>query len=68
MFFKFRIIKTKRYLSLRIYIESFERFNGEKLPNKKQLHSSIKNGKIDDDGKISDGHIDVNDYLTYKKS
>ena len=50
------------------YIDSFERFNEEKLPNKKQLHSSIKNGKIGDDGTISDGHIDVNDYLTCKKS
>ena len=30
--------------------------------------SSIKDGKIGDDGKISDGHIDVNDYLTYKKT
>ena len=49
------------------YIDSFERFDEEKLPNKKQFYSSIKNGKIGDDGKISDGHIDVNDYLTCKK-
>ena len=27
-----------------------------------------KEGKIGDDGKISDGHVDVNDYLTYKKT
>ena len=27
-----------------------------------------KNGKIGDDGRISDGHIDVNDCLTCKKT
>ena len=50
------------------YINSFERFNEEKLPAKKYFYSSIKDGKIGDDGKISDGHIDVNDYLTCKKT
>ena len=28
----------------------------------------IKNGKTGDDGRISDGHIDVNDCLTFKKT
>ena len=28
----------------------------------------MKDGKIGDDGKISDGYIDVNDYLTCKKT
>ena len=46
------------------YMNSFERFNEEKLPAKKYFYSSIKDGKIGDDGKISNGHIDVNDYLT----
>ena len=50
------------------YMNSFERFNEEKLPAKKYFYSSIKDGKIGDDGKISDGHIDVNDYLTCKKT
>ena len=50
------------------YMDSFERFNEEKLPAKKYFYSSIKDGKIGDDGKISDGHIDVNDYLTCKKT
>ena len=45
-------------------MDSFKRFNEEKLPDKKYFYSSIKDGKIGDDGKISDGHIDVNDYLT----
>ena len=48
-------------------MKSFERFNKEKLPAEKYFYSSIKDGKTGDDGKISDGHIDVNDYLTYKK-
>ena len=50
------------------YMDSFKRFNEEKLPDKKYFYSSIKDGKIGDDGKISDGHIDVNDYLTCKKT
>ena len=49
-------------------MNSFERLNEEKLPAKKYFCSSIKDGKIGDDGKISDGHIDVNDYLTCKKT
>ena len=49
-------------------MNSFERFNEEKLPAKKYFCSSIKDGKIGDDGKISDGHIDFNDYLTCKKT
>ena len=49
------------------YINSFERFNEEKLPARKYFHSSTKDGKIGDDGKISDGHISVKDYLTCEK-
>ena len=49
------------------YMNSFERFNEEKLPARKCFFSSIKKGKIGDDGKISDGHISVKDYLTCKK-
>ena len=50
------------------YMKSSERFNKEKLPGEKYFYSSIKDGKIDEDGKISDGHIDVNGYLTCKKT
>ena len=50
------------------YMNSFERFNEEKLPAKKCFYSSIKDVKLGDDGKISDGHIDVNDFLTWKKT
>ena len=41
------------------YMNSFERFNQEKLPARKYFYSSTKDGKIDDDGKISDGHIKI---------
>ena len=50
------------------YMDSFKRFNEEKLPDIKYFYSSIKDGKIGEDGKISDGHINVNDYLTCKKT
>ena len=48
-------------------MNSFERFNEEKLPARKHFYSSTKYGKIGDDGKISDGYISVKDYLTCKK-
>ena len=48
-------------------MNSFERFNEEKLPARKIVYSSIKDGKIGDDGKISDSHISVKDYLTCEK-
>ena len=50
------------------YINSFQRFNEEKLPDRKYFYSSTKDGKIGDDGKISDGHISVKDYLTCEKN
>ena len=39
------------------YMNSFEKFNEEKLPAKKYFYSLTKDGKISDDSKISDGHI-----------
>ena len=41
-----------------------ERFKEKKLPARKYFYRSTKDGKIGDDGKISDGHICVKDYLT----
>ena len=38
-------------------MNSFERFNDEKLPARKYFFSSTKKEKLDDDGKISNGHI-----------
>ena len=49
------------------YMNSFERFNEEKLSARKQFFSSIKKGKIVDDGKTPDRHISVKDYLTCEK-
>ena len=49
------------------YMNSFERFNEDKLTAKKYFFSSMKKGKISDDGKISNGHINVKDYLTCEK-
>ena len=49
------------------YMNSFKRFNEEKLPARKYFFSSTKKGKIDNDGKISNGHISIKDYLTCKK-
>ena len=49
------------------YMNSFERFNEEKLPARKYFYSSTKDGEIGDDGKISDGHIGVKNYLTCEK-
>ena len=50
------------------YMNSFERFNEEKLPARKYFYSSTKDGKIVDDGKRSDDHISVKDYLTCEKT
>ena len=49
------------------YMKRFDRFNEEKLPARKYFYSSTKDGKIGDDGKISDSHISVKDYLTCEK-
>ena len=49
-------------------MNSFERFNEEKLPAGKYFYSSTKDEKIGDDGKISDGHISLKDYLTCKRT
>ena len=50
------------------YMNSFKRFNEKNLPAKKYFFSSTKKGKISNDGKISDDHISVKDYLTCKKN
>ena len=38
------------------------------MPARKYFYSSTKDGKIDDNAKISDGHISVKDYLTCEKT
>ena len=56
------ILKQKGAYSYE-YMNSFKRFNEEKLPARKDFYSSTKDRKISDDGKISDGHISIEDYL-----
>ena len=48
-------------------MNSFERLNEDKLPAKKYFFSSTKKEKIDNDGKISDGHVSIKVYLVCKK-
>ena len=50
------------------YVNSFERFNEEKLPAKRYLYSSTKDEKIGDDGKISNDNISIKDCLTCEKT
>ena len=49
------------------YMNSFKKSDEDKLPAIKYFFSSTKKGKIDEDGKISDGHISIEDYLTCEK-
>ena len=49
-------------------MDSFKRFSEEKLRAKKYFYSSTKDGKIDDDGKTSDGHISAKDCFPCKKT
>ena len=49
------------------YMNSFKRFNEDKLPARKCFFSSTKKEKIDSDGKILDGHISIKDYMTCEK-
>ena len=49
------------------YMNSFKRFNEEKLPARKHFFSSTKKGKIDNDRKISDGYVSIKDYLVCEK-
>ena len=49
------------------YVNSFKRFNEDKLCTRKYFYSSTKKGKIDKDGKISDGHVSIQDYIVCEK-
>ena len=48
-------------------MNSFKRFNKNKLPARKYFYSSTKDGKISDDDKISDGHTSIEDYMVCEK-
>ena len=49
------------------YMNSFKRFNEEKFCARKNFFSSTKKEKTDEDDKILDGHISIEDYLACKK-
>ena len=49
------------------YMNSFERFNKEKLPATEYFYSSTKDEKIGDDDKKVDGHLSFKDYLMCEK-
>ena len=61
-----KLLKQKGAYSYE-YMNSFERFNEEKLFARKYFCSSTKKEKINEDDKISDGHISIEDYLTCEK-
>ena len=48
-------------------MNSFERFDEDKLPTRKYFFSSTEKGKIDNDGKTLDGQISIKDYMTCEK-
>ena len=48
-------------------MNSFKKFDEDKLPTRKFFFISTKKGKIDNDGKISDGYISIEDYLMCEK-
>ena len=47
------------------YMNSFKRFNEEKLPDKKCFYSSVKDGATDVNGEKSDVHISDKDCLMF---
>ena len=49
------------------YMKSFKRFNEDKLCARKHFYSSTKDKKISEDGKISDGHVSIEDYMVCEK-
>ena len=49
------------------YLDSFKRFNEEKLSNRECFYSSVKDETTGDNGEKLDGHISHEDYLTCKK-
>ena len=46
------------------YIDSFNRFNEGKLPDRECLYGSVKDGTTGDTNEKLDGHISDKDYLT----
>ena len=49
------------------YMNSFKRFNEDKVYAKKYFYSLTKDKKISEDGKISDGHVSIEDYMVCER-
>ena len=49
------------------YINSFNKFSEEKLPDKEYFYSSVKDGRTGDNGKKLDCHVFDENYLTRNK-
>ena len=62
----FELLKQKGAYTCE-YMDSFERFGEEKLPDKKCFYSSIKERTTGDNGEKLDGHISGKYYLTCNK-
>ena len=49
------------------YMNSFKRFNEDKFCARKYFYISTKDKKIREDGKISDGHVSIEDYMVCER-
>ena len=49
------------------YMNSFKKFDEYKLCARKHFYSSTKDKKISEDGKISDGHVSIEDYMVCER-
>ena len=49
------------------YVNSFKRFNEDKLCARNYFYSSAKDKKINEDGKISDGLVSIEDYMVCER-
>ena len=45
------------------YMNSFKKIDEDKLCARKYFYSSTKDKKISEDGKISDGHVSIENYM-----
>ena len=49
-------------------MDSFKRFNDEKLPDKECFYRSVKDGKTGENGEKLDSHVNNKTYLMCKKN
>ena len=50
-----------------LILNSFKRFNDDKLCARKYFYSSKKDKKISEDSKISDGNVSIEDYMACER-